>query len=80
MPHDYLIKESEIGNEMFFLTEGLVEVIIKKANAAHGVIRTISERQFNQDGNNRKRPFNLVLKKGDFFGEVSNNKFSFSLV
>ena len=70
MPQDYLIRESEIGNEMFFLTEGLVEVIIKKTNATHGVIRTISERHVAQDGNNRKRPLNLILKKGDFFGEV----------
>ncbi len=30
MPGDKIIREGERGNEMFFLTEGLVEVVVKK--------------------------------------------------
>lgn len=33
LPSDMILKEGELGNEMFFLTEGTVEVLLKNREA-----------------------------------------------
>ena len=32
LPDDIIIKENEIGNEMYFISEGLAEIIIKNSD------------------------------------------------
>ena len=54
MPGDKILREGEKGTEMFFIQEGMVEVLTKKS----GMDR------------NKHRLDRTFLKKGDYFGEV----------
>lgn len=56
MPSDRIIREGERGLEMYFLTSGLVEVVIKK-----NPTRT----------NPSPNPLKIMLKQGAYFGEIA---------
>jgi CRP-like cAMP-binding protein len=38
LPQDYIILEGEVGTEMYFLTEGLAEVIIKREDKRISIV------------------------------------------
>lgn len=57
MPGDKIIREGEKGNEMFFIQEGKVEILIKKPTVK-------------PDGEREMRYERICLDKGSYFGEV----------
>jgi len=58
MPGDKIIREGERGTEMFFIQEGVAEMLIKK-NAEF-------------DATTRPKYERILLEKGNYFGEVKN--------
>jgi len=57
MPGDQIIREGEKGNEMYFIIEGKVQVLVNKRRQGKGV----------RDGPIKP----IILKEGAFFGEVN---------
>lgn len=71
MPGDKIIREGEKGTEMFFIQEGAAEMLIRK----HVL-------QGNQENSSRPKYERVMLKKGDYFGEVAlmaNSKRTFDV-
>lgn len=60
MPGDKIIREGETGTEMFFIQEGVAEMLIKKP-----VLSDCSQKYANA------KYEKLFLKQGSYFGEVS---------
>ncbi len=60
MPGDKIIIEGEKGNEMYFIQEGVVEVLVHKTKPG-----TVSESYIEK----------IFLEKGKFFGEVRGVSF-----
>ena len=70
MPGDRIIREGERGTEMFFMSEGTAEIIIRRTNnQSNGKLRKDS----NVDTNAQPSILRIHKKKGDFFGEVSQH-------
>jgi len=70
MPGDKIIREGERGTEMFFVQEGVAEMLIKKTE------------NDKQQMNMRPKYERILLEKGNYFGEValmSNSKRTFDV-
>jgi len=72
MPGDKIVREGERGTEMFFIQEGIAEMIIQKSELKNQRVQTDS----------KSKPQRILLEKGSYFGEValmSNSKRTFDV-
>jgi len=60
MPGDKIVREGERGTEMFFIQEGIAEMIIKKPELKNHRVVVDS----------KTKPQRIILEKGSYFGEV----------
>ena len=80
MPGDRIIREGERGTEMFFVTEGTAQIIIRKAASTPRISNAkrksdLSDiRRRSLASNALTSPqgsiFRIYKNKGDYFGEV----------
>ena len=59
MPGDKIVREGERGTDMFFIQEGVVEILLKTGHA---------------DGHAKSKYEKFFLEKGAYFGEVKKNE------
>ena len=82
MPGDRIIREREKGTEMFFISEGIAEIVIRKTSPSSitkqpsgGKKGTLSADSSPDNASKNKPPapasvLKFHKKKGDYFGEV----------
>lgn len=63
MPGDKILREGERANEMFFINEGVAEIVIRKNKAL--------AKKEDPVGTPPHSVIRVTKNKGDFFGEVN---------
>ena len=75
MPGDRIILEGERGNEMFFMTDGTAEIVIRRSlNQPKPSPDSLTKKDGSPEQSNQASVLRIHKKKGDFFGEVTLSK------